>query len=285
MGPRLAYLVCATQRSGSTLLCRLLGETGVAGHPQEYFEATAETGRPPHPGVFLEGLGPTGVGIRDDVRPPKAPEYSSLERVADYRAHLARTLARGTGRNGVFGAKIMFNQIAEVEALTSTLPEYIGLHGAPLLEALIGARTPLRYVWARRADTVRQAISMWRAVQTRAWRGDEPGDERRPRYHFGAIDHLRARFEADEAGWARFFDCHGISPLVVRYEADLERGRAATLHAVLRFVGIDPPGELLAEAPLARQADALTEEWVAAYHRDRAERGRDAVVPVGAPRR
>src|SRR5579875_3050696 len=285
MAPRLAYLVCATQRSGSTLLCRLLGETGVAGHPQEYFEATAETGRPPHPGVFLEGLGPTGAGIRDDVRPPKAPEYSSLEGVADYRAHLARTLARGTGRNGVFGAKIMFNQIAEVQALTSTLPEYIGLHGAPLLEALIGASTPLRYVWARREDTVRQAISMWRAVQTRAWRGDEHGDDRRPEYRFDAIDHLRARFEADEAGWQRFFDEHRIEPLVVRYEADLERDRAETIRSVLRFIGVEPPADLVTEPALKRQADELTEEWVAAYHRERAQRGRPAVVPIGAPHR
>jgi LPS sulfotransferase NodH len=285
IAPRLAYLVCATQRSGSTLLCRLLGETGVAGHPQEYFEATAETGRPPHPGDFLEGLGPTGVGIRDDVRPPRAPGYSSLEDVPDYRVHLARTLARGTGPNGVFGAKIMFNQIAEVQALSSTLPECIGLHGAPLLESLIASASPLRYVWARRSDTVRQAISMWKAVQTRSWRGDEPGDARRPRYHFAAIDHLRARFEADEAGWERFFVLHGIEPLVVRYEADLDGDRASTVRAVLRFIGVTPPADLVTEPPLARQADALTDAWVAAYDRDRAERGRAAVVPIGAPRR
>jgi LPS sulfotransferase NodH len=218
------------------------------------------------------------------VRPPRAPGYSSLEGVPDYRAHLARTLADGTGANGVFGAKIMFNQIAEVHALTSTLPEYIGLHGAPLLQALIGSEDPIRYVWARRADTVRQAISMWKAVQTRSWRGDERGDARRPHYHFGAIDHLRARFEADEAGWERFFDTHGIVPLVVRYEADLERDRIDTIRSVLRFIGVPPPTDLVTEAPLVRQADATTEEWVAAYHRDRAKRGRPAVVPLGAPR-
>lgn len=256
----------------------------MAGHPQEYFEATAETGRPPHPGDFLDGLEPTGLGIRDDVRPPKAPGYSSLEGIPDYRAHLARTLADGTGENGVFGAKIMFNQIAEVHAHTSTLPEYIGLHGAPLLQALIGSDYPVRYVWARRADTVRQAISMWRAVQTRSWRGDERGDDRRPEYRFEAIDHLRARFESDEAGWERFFDTHGIEPLVVRYEADLDRDRADTVRAVLSFIGVAPPASLVTEPKLPRQADALTEEWVAAYHRDRAKRGRPAVVPIGAPR-
>jgi LPS sulfotransferase NodH len=47
---------------------------------------------------------------------------------------------------------------------------------------------------------------------------------------------------------------------------------------------VAPPAEVVTEAPLARQADALTEEWVGAYHRDRAQRGRPAVVPLGAPR-
>jgi LPS sulfotransferase NodH len=225
------------------------------------------------------------MGIRDDVSPPKAPGYSSLEGLADYRVHVARTLAEGTGANGVFGAKIMFNQIAEIEALTSTLPEYIGLHGAPLLQSLIGGDEPVRWVWARRNDTVRQAISMWKAVQTRAWRGDDQPERRHAEYHFEAIDHLRARFESDEAGWERFFDGHGIEPLTVRYEDDLERDRAGTIGAVLRFIGVTPPAELVTEAPLVRQADALTDEWVAAYHRDRALRGRNAVVPIGAPRR
>jgi LPS sulfotransferase NodH len=45
-----SYLVCATQRSGSTLLCELLKGTRVAGRPEEYFEAKPDTGLPPLPG-------------------------------------------------------------------------------------------------------------------------------------------------------------------------------------------------------------------------------------------
>ena len=276
-------MVCATQRSGSTLLCRLLSETGVAGHPQEYFEATAETGRPPHPGDFLDGLPATGMGIRDDVRPPAAPDYSTLEGLPDYRSHLQRTLADGTGDNGVFGAKIMFNQLPEVVALAGTLPEYRGLRGAPLLQALIGGAEPIRYVWARRRDTVRQAVSMWKAVQTRSWTGDEGRKDRAPAYHFEAIDHLRSRFEADEAGWERFFDQYGIKPLVIGYEDDLEVDRAGAVRAVLHHVGIADPVDLARQDPLTRQADAMSEDWVAAYHRDRAGSGRQAAVPGGAP--
>jgi len=40
-----SYLVCATERSGSTLLCELLAGTGVAGRPEEFFEFLSATGR------------------------------------------------------------------------------------------------------------------------------------------------------------------------------------------------------------------------------------------------
>ena len=45
---RVSYLVCATPRSGSTLLCEGLKATGVAGRPEEYFEALPTTGPSPH---------------------------------------------------------------------------------------------------------------------------------------------------------------------------------------------------------------------------------------------
>ena len=64
--PVSSYLVCATQRSGSTLLCELLKGTCVAGRLEEFFEAVRHTGLPPHPGDYLVGLPRTGVGIRDN---------------------------------------------------------------------------------------------------------------------------------------------------------------------------------------------------------------------------
>ncbi len=50
----LSYLVCATERSGSTLLCELLSGTGVAGRPEEYFEFLSATGRPRQPREYFE---------------------------------------------------------------------------------------------------------------------------------------------------------------------------------------------------------------------------------------
>ena len=44
-----AYLVLASQRSGSTLLVESLRATGVAGEPQEFFKYLPDTSMSPQP--------------------------------------------------------------------------------------------------------------------------------------------------------------------------------------------------------------------------------------------
>lgn len=270
---RRSYLVCATQRSGSTLLCELLKDTGVAGRPEEYFEAMRDTGLPPHPSDFLRGLEPTRLGIRDDPRPASAPEYSSLAGLTDYRAHLKRTFALGTTPNGVFGAKLMFNQLDELHALAGRLPELSGLAINVLLERLFEAP---RYIWISRRDVVRQAVSMWKALQTRRWRaGDDTSDAKPsdPQYRFQAIDHLVRRFEAEERSWRRFFSAYAIEPLTLSYEEDLAPDPEETIRRALQWIGVSPPLDWRAGEPMRRQADTASDDWVAAYHRDRAAPG------------
>jgi hypothetical protein len=61
MTPERSYLVCATPRSGSTLVCQALKATRVAGNPEEYFEAVPGTGIPRVPVDYLAGLGVTAT--------------------------------------------------------------------------------------------------------------------------------------------------------------------------------------------------------------------------------
>src|SRR6476660_2596165 len=95
----ISYLVCATQRSGSTLLCELLKGTEVAGVPDEFFEGLRATGHPRQPRQYFEQdeysdiaerLAPTDIGV------PEAP--------GDFEGWFPYALQRGTTPNGVFGA-------------------------------------------------------------------------------------------------------------------------------------------------------------------------------------
>ncbi len=59
--PNTSYLICATPRSGSTLLCEALDNTGLAGHPKEYFEALKKTGLPRRPREYFENVENTAI--------------------------------------------------------------------------------------------------------------------------------------------------------------------------------------------------------------------------------
>lgn len=273
-----SYLVCATPRSGSTLLCELLKATGVAGRPEEYFEAKIKTGLPPHPGDYLADLPPTGIGIRSDPTPPRAPEHSSLVGLGSYRDHLERTRRLGTTENGVFGAKLMWGHLPDMQAFARRLPEYESLELYDLLERLFDSP---RYVWVTRAHKARQAVSMWRALQTRSWRLEHgEGSDAKPelRYHFGGIDHLVQTFRASDEAWADFFASHGIDALRISYEEHLTDHPEAAVRSVLTHIGVSAPRGWRAEVPLKRQADELSEEWVATYLREAAERTQHSAV-------
>jgi LPS sulfotransferase NodH len=271
MPPTRAYLICSTPRSGSTFLCELLKSTGVAGRPEEYFEARASTGLPPRPRDYLDGLSRTEAGIRDDQRPPHAPAHSDLRGLDDYRQHLARTLRLGTTGNGVFGAKLMWRQLSELRALAETVPAHAGREPPDLLDRMLHRPA---YVWVTRRDKVRQAISLWRALQTRIWRLEDGGPNGRTeglRYSFEGIDHLVRALQADDEGWSSYFEEYGLAPLTVRYELDLERGAVAATRRVLDYIGVARPDDWQPQSTI-RQSDALNQEWLAAYDRDRAAR-------------
>ena len=144
-----SLLVCATPRSGSTLLCALLDGTGVAGRPQEFFERLAHSGLPRQPREYfervedpklLELLAPTDPGTPDPGDP------------------IPQALAEGTTDNGVFAAKLMWTHLLD-------LAERLG---RPADAALLREHFPdPRYVHVTRRDKIAQAVSLWRAVQTR----------------------------------------------------------------------------------------------------------------------
>jgi LPS sulfotransferase NodH len=265
--PRCSYLVCATPRSGSTLLCKALDQTGVAGHPEEFFEAKRETGAPARgsdylwdaPGVDLQLL------LGDDPQPP-APDYSALDLGEDYREHLERALTRGTTPNGVFGAKLMWGHREDFLRLVRTLPELAGVPERELLDALF---PNLTYVWVRRGDPVRQAVSLWKAIQTQSWRAGQDGGRRRePVYHFEALHHLRRMLERNDSAWGRWFEERGLQPLELSYER-IAADPATAVRTVLERIGVETDGVTVPDPAMERQADTLSDDWVARYFRER----------------
>ena len=82
--------------------------------------------------------------------------------------------------------------------------------GAAARAASSGEFPGARYVRVLRTNKARQAISLWKALQTQRWRDDgddaEPAHTRAPEYHFGAIDHLVEQLTRQEEAWDELFN-------------------------------------------------------------------------------
>ena len=276
---RNSYLVCATPRSGSTLICQALKATGVAGRPEEYFEALRHSGRPRRPEEYFEGvddrsilghLGERGVG---DEPAQRSPLWSRTA----YDRYLEWAFEIGTTPNGVFGAKLMWGYFGDFASLLRNVPEYSDLPLADLLDAVFPDLTFVRVV---RANKVRQAVSLWKAVQTATWRqeGEATGDgdedppyksylhEHRPqlRFHYRAIEHLLNQILIEEAQWDAFFEHARIRPVLVLYE-NFEAEYEVATRSVLERLGIDVPADLRIEPRMRKQSDGINDDWTRRY--------------------
>lgn len=295
--PELSYVICATPRSGSTLLCEALRATGVAGSPGEHFEFLLDTGLPKRPRdyfqrsddpevwallddlEFRELLGKHGgwYGEEGDTKADKAPDFEALRR---------RALREGTTENGVFGTKIMWAYFRDFVRLALRTPEGAGMTPYEAPAAVLPNMNG--YIWIRRGDTVRQAVSLWKALQTQQWRADHEGGmsgqaaRRELRFHFAAVDHLRLRIDEHNAAWQSFLERSGANYVGVVYE-ELIEDYERTMRRVMSAMGLPLPEYLGPEhLGMRRQADALSEEWVRLYHEGNRERSSRSLSLAGA---
>jgi trehalose 2-sulfotransferase len=285
MAPERSYLVCATPRSGSTLVCQALKATRVAGNPEEYFEALMHSGRPRRPEDYFAGVDDRSIldhlgerGVSDEP-PPRSPLWSRTA----YDRYLEWAIEAGTTPNGVFGAKLMWGYFGDFVSLLRNVPRYRDLSLAELLPAAFPNLTFVRVV---RANKVRQAVSLWKAVQTARWRqaqererdatgveddGDTPPyktfiEEHRPqlRFHYRAIEHLLGRILVEEAFWDAFFEHSENRPLLVLYENFAADPEVSTLN-VLERLELSPPDDFSFEPRMRRQSDQLNDDWARRY--------------------
>jgi LPS sulfotransferase NodH len=276
--PALSYLICATPRSGSTLLCAALDDTGIAGHPEEHFEVLLETGQPRQPrDYFQRSNDPEVWALLDD------PEFRDVlgEYGGRYSEHPAQrdpswrppeferlreeALYKGTTANGVLGTKIMwayfrdFVRLARRTSAPDARPCEVPSAILPNLQ---------RFVWMHRRDTTRQAVSLWKALQTQQWRRDSDEDVggQGLRFSYAAVDHLKLRIDEHNTAWQDFFDGCGVEPMEVVYEEFVEDYEGTVLW-LLEGIGVPIPENFaLTEPKMRRQADELSEEWARLYN-------------------
>lgn len=279
MQPQCSYLVCATPRSGSTLLCEALANTGIAGNPKEYFEALISTGLPRRPREYFEDVeNPEIVDVLGAYsRLDNEPSLSTGQNGWSYTEYFEKVIEQGTTPNGVFGAKVMWGYFDDFICNLRLIPSFSDL---PISDLLSTAFPNLHYIKVLRRDKVKQAISLWKAIQTWTWKAEgtvpPPNgatySQRKLAFHFEAVDHLVRQIEAHDAAWQQYFDVIGVQPLTIEY-AELATAYEATSFNILAYLDIYIPEDLEVQGRrMKKQADSLSEEWVQQYAELKQER-------------
>jgi LPS sulfotransferase NodH len=225
--------VCAPPRSGSSFLCEVLSSTGVAGRPDDFFW---------NPPFWFADWG-----------------------VADFDSFAQRLFHEGTSTNGVFGSKLMWDQLDYVAKQFATL---LALGEAALPHVLGTAFPNLHYIWLSRRDKIRQGISYYRALETKIWRSTDVsnGAQVEPSFNFEAIRSLVQLCTSEDQAWNGYFRVNGIEPCTVVYE-DLLESPADVARQVLSYLAVPPPASLFSQRAWRhrRQSDATSEEWRERY--------------------
>ena len=175
--PALCCFIATVPWSGSRLLSEALYNTGVAGHPHEYFA-------PDFRGAWAH---------RWDL----SPEAS----IAEY---ISAAKARTRTPNGVFSVKVHWDQLRWLYSELASGAFFTRAHAAELVEARLA---PLQYVFLWRSDSARQAISYYRGefdsdpvdLQQIRWFEDvvvEHREKWRQYFATGGIEPIEVQYES-----------------------------------------------------------------------------------------
>ena len=244
-----AYVLCGTPRSGSTLLCEMLGATGLAGRPNSFFR----------PVDILGWADAWGVPHPQDI---DGPDFDR-----DYLSAMQREGSAGTG---VFGLRLMWDSLAEASRrLDRALAAERDI--ALNLEAAFG---PTLYVHVSRHDKVAQAVSRTRAEQSGIWHLaadgtvlEGAGSAQPVSYDGARVAELVRQLQSDEASWSAFFRERGISPLRLVYE-DVTADPNAALASILAALGLDPEAARGTPVKTARMADEESRLWTDRFRQE-----------------
>ena len=239
-----ALIICATPRSGTTLLCDLLAETGVTGTPNSFY--------------------------REESRDHFMREFSVWAGADFDRRYLDAVRAEGRGGTDLFSMRVMWPSVATMRgALSAVFPSETTDAGR--IAAAFG--TPL-YLFVEREDKVAQAISRIKAEQSGLWHRaadgsvrEQGGEYRAPEYDAGRIRESMAETTAHEAEWRDWFAREGIAPMEQTYES-LSADPIATIRTLLIALGRDPSAADHIVPHTSKLADVTSRDWAERYARE-----------------
>lgn len=231
------YVIAATARSGSSLLADYLRQTSVLGNPSEVLNKGTMKFKNTVRNIRNKRLG---------LPVPK----DQLERMrCIINSENPETM-------DVFGVKILASQ-------------FFGRSGAERDEIDSRLMSTHRFIFLKRKDKAKQAISHSIAAQTGSWSTKQsPSSTAEPSYSF--YDIIQSMYEAigHEKMWEAYFAKNRIKPLRVSYE-ELIEDKQRVIKSIFLYLNKEPSSSIDESVKVrGRQYSDVNEEFLRLFRQD-----------------
>lgn len=240
------YIICGTPRTGSTLLCNLLASTKTTGNPDSFY------GR-----KFMSWW----------AQEWRLPDRNTMSERDFNIAYLNAAVAAGKGGTGIFGLRLMRENLDELSAILDQVFPQLPSDRARLEKAF----GKILCIHLSREDKLAQAISLVKAEQTGLWHIAPDGTEierlappKEPEYDFRRINREVLELENYDTAWNSWFAAQGIEPHRIGYET-LSANLAAALIGICDALGVQPPDARDVSPGVAKLADDTSLDWMRRY--------------------
>jgi LPS sulfotransferase NodH len=244
MKPKKSFIIWFTPRTGSTLLCKGLEMTGIAGKAGEFFNISEQDTLTHH------------------------------YHVKNYQELKEKLWKTGSSKNGVLGVKYSLYKTS-YDKLAREIQQMRDLQSLnPLDWQLWEDLFPdCKHIYLTRRNKIRLAVSWWKAIQDEQWHRKTgtpetaTADFYRAKYNFDALMHLLKECNLREAAIQAFYDHNQIRPLTIIYE-DFVQNYAETITSILDYLDI-PFKNLTVKPPyFEKMANHFSEKWVQRFRAD-----------------
>lgn len=232
MNLRKTYIICATQRSGSTLLCDLLSKTNLVGKPREYL----------------------------------LPQYEPKAELPPYHNYVHDLLVKYSAENGTTGVKLMENNFTE---LLQRLRISLNVVDKTDVDILASVFPKLSFIFITRQNKLRQAISLSRAEQSEVWEKHNEGVSTKSKKFDISPHYIRSAYNRiieRESFWLNFFQINNIKPYLISYE-DLVKNPKLKIQECLSYLEIDDVKDITVARPTLQKQSDLYTEFLLLYYR------------------
>jgi len=231
---KINYLICATPRSGSSLLCNLMANTGILG--------------------------------KNNTERISTDLIISIDwNKKDLTGFFEELFESTSTPDEVSGFKIQGHQIKNLVKELNKTHKYRNVSANNIIRFF---PKNLKYIWLSRKDKLRQAISLSKAWKTGIF-SIHKDQKRIPStdiaFDSGSIIGAVKELKEQEVLWRNFFEKNKIKPLKLEYEKFIKDFRG-TLIEILIYLEVPIPKNLIVKTNLLKQSDKLSEKWIKKFY-------------------